>query len=215
MSQDSPESILIISAISLYLFFNWYKDLKKSETSEANPDPFLPGATYSAKKLVIIAIIGSLLLLFLETAGEHLLGISAEQKEITVLFLLLMISASFVEEVIFRGYLFLGTKQQPAKLWGSILLFSLLFALLHEYIWVRDENLSFWEIHKGAWTLNLTTKGLFSTGFIFLNSLWFYTMRFHSLNTKNSLIPCIAAHLTKNLGVFVIKLAEGKVSGLF
>ena len=27
------------------------------------------------------------------------------------------------------------------------------------------------------------------------------------------LIPCIAAHLAKNLGVFVIKLAQGHVSG--
>jgi len=52
---------------------------------------------------------------------------------------------------------------------------------------------------------------------VFLFSFWLYAMRFPlrypKLNPSRSLIPCIAAHLAKNLGVFVIKLAQGHVSG--
>jgi hypothetical protein len=49
----------------------------------------------------------------------------------------------------------------------------------------------------------------------FAGSLWFYTVRFFPLNPQHSLIPCIAAHLTKNLGVFGLKAALGFVSGWY
>ena len=53
----------------------------------------------------------------------------------------------------------------------------------------------------------------FSTLMVFLGSLWFYAMRFQPANPGRSLIPCIVAHLVKNLGVVVIKAAQGFVVG--
>lgn len=207
---DSPLVILLCSAVCAYLFRDWLKDYQSARIGNPNPDPFLPGAFPCNKRILLIAVAGSMILLGLETWGEYFFNISEEQKEITALFLLMMISASFIEEVIFRGYLFFGLHRK-IMLILSCLLFSFIFAMLHEYIWIRNETLHFWEIHKGAWQLNFSTKGLFSTSFIFLNSLWFYFLRFSSSNPHHSLLPCILAHLTKNLGVFVIKLADGKV----
>ena len=48
---------------------------------------------------------------------------------------------------------------------------------------------------------------------IFAASLWFYTVRFFGLNPQRSLLPCVAAHAAKNLGVFTIKYVQGFVGG--
>ena len=40
-------------------------------------------------------------------------------------------------------------------------------------------------------------------------SLWFYAVRFFPLNPTRSLLPCVAAHATKNLGVIALKYAQG------
>ena len=209
--KEDPILIILTSLICLYFFIQWCKDLKRNRNGSSVEEPFLPGAYPAPNKLLKIAVVGSLILLFLETAGEYWFGISEEQSEISLLFLCMIISASFIEEVIFRGYLFANPKNKM-KLWISIFLFSILFAIFHPYFWLRNEEFSFWEIHKGAWNINLSTKGLFSTFFIFTNSIWFYCVRFSSLNIQNSLLPSILAHLTKNIGVFIIKAIEGKVN---
>ena len=44
-------------------------------------------------------------------------------------------------------------------------------------------------------------------------TLWFYAVRFWPLNPTRSLLPCVAAHAAKNLGVLAVKAAQGHVSG--
>ena len=70
-----------------------------------------------------------------------------------------------------------------------------------------------WEWQQGGLVLHLGAKGWFSTAMIFAGSLWFYAVRFLPANPARSLLPCIAAHAAKNLGVFAIKYAQGFVSG--
>jgi hypothetical protein len=80
---------------------------------------------------------------------------------------------------------------------------SAVFALLHPFVWSWEEG----------FTLTLGLNDWFSTGMIFLGSLWFYAMRFSGLNTTRSMLPCFAAHLVKNLGVIAVKAQEGFVDG--
>lgn len=152
-----------------------------------------------------MGVSGALILVAGETAGETLLGISGDQSSMTVLFALVSIAAAFGEELVFRGYLLIQNKGR-AWLWGSILGFSILFALFHPYLWSWEE---------GGFKLQLTTKACFSTGFVFLNSLWFYILRITRANPTRSLWPCIVAHAASNAAVFLVKLAQGHVSGWY
>jgi membrane protease YdiL (CAAX protease family) len=163
----------------------------------------LPGATPSSRPMVIVAIGGSLLILAAETWGELRLGLSEEQSEITVLFGCYTLMAAVIEEIIFRGFLVVPDRG-PVLKWAAVLSASLIFAAIHPFLWL-------WE--DGVWTWTLTPKGWFSTGAVFLSSLWFYTVRFLPGNPTQSLIPCFAAHAAKNLGVFAIKGVQGFVVG--
>ena len=69
------------------------------------------------------------------------------------------------------------------------------------------------DLQDGTLRLHFETKAWFSTMMIFTGSLWFYAVRFLPANRARSLLPCIAAHAAKNLGVFIIKYAQGYVSG--
>ena len=121
----------------------------------------------------------------------------------TVLLGLYTLAAAFVEELIFRGYVVVENRGRTALVAG-IVGASLVFALLHPFLW---------EWKDGALTMHFGPKAWFSTGAIFAGSLWFYAVRFLPGNPTRSLVPCIAAHAAKNLGVFVIKYAQGFVSG--
>ncbi len=200
--------VLAISAVSVYLFWLWWSDFKSAQAGKPNENAF-PGAVPASKLAIGVAIVGSIILLALETAGEYALGISDEQQSIAAVFLFSMIAAAFVEELIFRGYLVV-TKRGRAALVFSILGFSAVFAILHPFLWqwdVADGN-SWWQ---GSIVWDFSLKAWFSTVMIFIASLWFYTVRFLPVNPAHSLVPCIAAHLTKNVGVFVIKWAQGFV----
>jgi membrane protease YdiL (CAAX protease family) len=120
----------------------------------------------------------------------------------TALFGLYTLSAAFIEEIIFRGYIVV-TKRGPLVQWLAIVGASALFALLHPFLWLWEDG----------FTLTLTVKGVFSTAMAFLFSLWFYAARFLRLNPTRSLLPCFAAHLAKNAGVIVIKGAQGFLVG--
>jgi uncharacterized protein len=151
-------------------------------------------------------VIGALVILAGETAGEYAFGFVAEQSDITLLFALFTLTAAFVEELIFRGFLVVQSKGR-AILIASIVFFSTVFAFFHPFLWE-------WHDEEGL-VFNFTGKAWFSTGIIFLNSLWFYTVRFLPVNPRHSLIPCIAAHFCSNLGVILIKLYQGHVVGWF
>jgi hypothetical protein len=202
MSQDDPLVILLVAGLGIWLFRQWLDDLRQAEGGRPHPQAW-PGAARCGIPAVLVAIVGSLALLALETAGEYRLGISEQQKNITALFLVAMVAAAFYEELLFRGFLVVTDRGRAALLAG-IVGFSLLFSLLHPFLW---------DWKNSTLTFDFSLKAWWSTALVFASSLWFYTVRFFALNPRRSLIPCIAAHLAKNLGVFAIKLAQGHVSG--
>lgn len=211
LRQEDPIMILVFLGISLFILKMWWDDYKSEKAGKPNSGA-LPGTTGCSRLAIGIAVVGSLILLAIETGGEYALGISAEQSDITWLFLLSMISAAFIEELIFRGFLVVDKKGTAAFL-GSIVGFSLLFALFHPFLWQMDfaEGVPAWQIWNADFSWDFSTKAFFSTGMIFAGSLWFYAVRFYKWNPTHSLLPCFAAHLSKNLGVFAIKLAQGHV----
>ena len=202
---ESPLLIIAVFAGALYLFKLWWDDLRAAEAGQPNPKA-LPGAS----RALWISAVGALALVLVETAGELALGVSAEQTDVTVLFLLAMIGAGILEEVIFRGYLVVQGKG-PRVLIFSMVGFSLLFALLHyQYYSAIPED--------GTWRdlqFKLDAKAFWSLLLLFVNSLWFYYMRFSRWNPSNSLLPCFVAHVSSNVGVFLVKLVQGHVSGLY
>ncbi|KXU37595.1 hypothetical protein AXK11_02020 [Cephaloticoccus primus] len=159
----------------------------------------LPGASLAPPRALAVAALGSLALLAAETLGEYQLGIVGEQSTITALFALYTLAAAFIEELIFRGYLVVNGRGTAARTAG-IVAASALFALLHPFLWQWQD---------AGFRLTLTLKGAFSTAVVFTASLWFYYLRFSRLNPRHSLLPCIVAHATKNLGVIAIKATQG------
>lgn len=206
---DSPLLTLLVFAGALYLLKIWFDDLKAGRAGEIKPGA-LPGAHPAPAIALIIGAVGALALVGVETAGEIALGVSAQQSDITAIFLLAMIGAGIIEEVIFRGYLVV-TQRGKALLIASIIGFSLFFALLH-YQYYTDKP------EDGTWrdlTLALDTKAAWSLFLLFLNSLWFYYVRFFKWNPQQSLLPCFVAHVSSNVGVFVVKLVQGHVTALW
>lgn len=207
---DSPLLSIILFAGALYLFKIWRDDLRANQERGQVDPKALPGATPASGLAVAIAVMGALLLVGVETAGEIALGVSAEQSDITAIFLLAMIGAGVLEEVLFRGYLVV-TGKGTRLLVLSIVGFSLFFALLH-YQYYTDIP------EEGTWrdlTFAFETKSLWTLLLLFLNSLWFYTVRFFKWNPAHSLLPCFAAHIASNVGVFVVKAVQGHVTALY
>ena len=216
--------------IAAYFFWLWFEDFRENrgrlKTVAAHGESVsadvihsgLPGATPVGTLAVVVAVGGALLILGIEVAGEYRLDVVEQQSTISVLLGIYTLAAAFVEELIFRGFLFFD-RQGKWKLYGSILLISILFALIHPYIWSYEvpPNQPPWLFWKWLgiriWQADgqLDIQPIFSTCILFINSLWFYYVRFFGLNRLRSLIPCIAAHFSSNLGVFVIKALQGKV----
>lgn len=198
---DNPVTILIYVAIAGYVLHLYREDYRAARGGEPNPTA-LPGATSFTRGAFLIGGIGALCLLGIETAGEIVLGIAGEQSDMVWYFLFAILAAGVIEEVIFRGFLVIENKGR-GPLVASCVGFSLIFALIHGYFWDMGGEDGF------AWTF--TTKAWFSTGLLFLNSLWFYAVRFGPWNPGRSLFPCFFAHALSNLGVFCVKLAQGHV----
>lgn len=198
---DQPLLLLLMIAASVYVAKLWLDDYRAGIAGKSHPRA-LPGATPVPWRGILIAVMGTLVLLALETWGEIHLGVAGEQSRITALFGLYTLAAAVIEELIFRGYLVI-THRGPAVRWAGILGASLFFAALHPFLWKWEGGL--------VWTIGL--KGWFSTAAIFLGSLWFYAVRFAGWNPNHSLLPCFAAHATKNLGVIAIKAVQGFLVG--
>ena len=179
----------------------WIDDYRSARAGSAQPRAF-PGATPATGRMLLLAAGGALVLLAAETAGEHALGLTAQQSRMTVLFGLYTVVAAFLEELIFRGYFVLENRGRGPLIAGAVGA-SLAFALLHPFFWAWRDGTFRWQGGAKAW---------FSTAAIFSGSLWFYAVRFWPRNPTRSLLPCVAAHVVKNLGVFAIKYAQGFVS---
>ncbi len=211
MSQDDPFLLLAVAALTGYVFYTWLGDYRRAKVGSPDPRAF-PGATTCPATAIVVAVTGALVLLGLETGGENLLGISGQQSNISVLFLVAMIGAAFGEELVVRGFCVVTTRGRWALL-GSILLFSLLFALAHPFFWDWKSPA---DGQPKQLMFDFSLKAWWSSAMVFVFSLWLYALRFPlrypKLNPRASLLPCIAAHLAKNLGVFAIKLIQGHVT---
>lgn len=198
-----PLLLLLLIGASAWVVRRWVMDYRAAVEGRSN-DRTLPGATPAPWSAVGIAALGALVIVAVETGGEYLLGLSAAQSTMTVLFAFYSIfGAPVIEEVLFRGYLVIEDRGRAA-LWAGVVGVSCLFALLHPFVWR-------WE--SSGVTLDLGSKAWFSTAVVFAVSLWFYAVRFFRLNPERSLLPCVAAHVAKNLGVVAIKYVEGFVGG--
>ena len=201
----APDNPWLLAGLILAggIVVRWWRDDYRAARRGAPHPRALPGATPASTPAMLVAAGGALLLLAAETAGEHALGLTAQQSRMTGLFGLYTLVAAFLEELIFRGYLVVENRGRPALIAGMAGA-SLGFALLHPFLWEwRDASLHF---QGGA-------KAWFSTGAVFMGSLWFYAVRFLPFNPTRSLLPCVVAHAAKNLGVIAIKYAQGFVDG--
>jgi membrane protease YdiL (CAAX protease family) len=202
MGQDNPWVLAGLIAAGAMVAKWWADDYRAARQGQPHPRAF-PGATPASKTALIIAAVGALILLAVETAGESALGLTAQQSRMTGLFALYTLVAAFGEELVFRGYLVVENRGRAALIAGVVGA-SLGFALIHPFLW---------EWREGALHLHNNPKAWFSTAAVFAGSLWFYAVRFLPMNPTHSLLPCVAAHLAKNLGVVAIKYAQGFVSG--
>lgn len=207
MTHD-PFALILMIAASLYMIHLWRSDYRAARSGHPEPHA-LPGATPASLTACVIAAAGALVVLAAETIGEIRLGLSDEQSTITVLFGIYTLVAAFIEELIFRGFIVVEGRG-PVLRWAGVVAASVLFTLLHPFLWTWEGG---WLWDDGRLELTLTAKGWFSATMVFLSSLWFYTVRFARFNPRRSLLPCVAAHATKNAGVFVIKAAQGFVGG--
>jgi membrane protease YdiL (CAAX protease family) len=180
----------------------WWADWRAQTTGQPLSYVPQPGTTSAPAKALLIASAGAAVIVALETWGELHLGLAEQQSRVTLLFGAYTLVAAIIEEIIFRGYLVVEKRGRVALLAG-IFAASLGFALLHPFLWQ-------W---KDGFQLTLTPKGWFSFTAVFVASLWFYACRFASWNPRRSLLPCFAAHLTKNAAVLAIKAAQGFVGG--
>lgn len=195
--------LLLLLGASIWVARWWILDYRAALAGKPSERP-LPGSTPASGRAVAVASFGALCILAAETGGEHALGFSAGQSTMTVLFgLYSILGAPIIEEIVFRGYLVIEGRGRVA-LWAGVVGVSLLFAVLHPFLWEWSG--------KGL-TVHFNAQAWFSTAAIFVASLWFYTVRFFGLNPQRSLLPCFVAHATRNLGVFAIKYVEGFVGG--
>jgi CAAX amino terminal protease family. len=207
MNDDPLFQLLMLGAGAVVLKL-WLDDRRAAAQGKPNPRG-LPGATPAPRNAVVIAICGALALLGIETWGEIRLGVADQQTDMTALFALCTLMAAVVEEVIFRGFIVIE-KRGRAMLWSGVVLASIVFAALHQHVWKWEGGWPWADGHL-LWTPGL--KGWFTTGMLFLGSLWFYFVRFAGFNPQRSLLPCFAAHAAKNAGVIAVKAAQGHLVG--
>ena len=197
---DNPVAILLYLGVAGYVLYLYLVDFRSTRAGNVADGNSMPGASAMPASALIIGVCVAVLILAVETGGEVVLGISSEQSQMAWYFLFASLAAGVIEEVIFRGYLVVS-KRGRAALIASCVGFSFVFALIHGHLWSTENGFEF----------TFTTKGVFSTSILFLNSLWFYLVRFGPWNPTQSIFPCMLAHACSNLGVFIIKLFQGYV----
>lgn len=209
MFQDDVLYSLGMFAVAAWLFKMWLSDTRNFVCTGTPAKGEFPGARPVSIKLAVFGAMCGVVLLAAITAAEIAGGGVEEQTKVSFMAIFSWTAAAFIEELIFRGYLIVQNKGK-LLLWGSAILFSLIFALCHPFFWDFSipENGG---LAEASFAINLTEKAARDTIFVFLSSMVFYALRFCPQNKMRSLIPCVAAHLAYNLGVFCVKAAQGFV----
>lgn len=196
---DHPLLLLTLTAAGIYLGKLWRDDALAARAGRPNPNT-LPGAKPAPFRASAIAVAGAMILLTIETLAEETLGLSAEQSRMTWLMALHAVAgAPVIEEIIFRGWLVIDGRGRTAA-WAGAVAASLGFAALHPFLWRWDD---------AGFATTFGAKGWLSTAVVFATSLWLYAVRLGPWNPQRSLLPCVAAHAAKNIGVVAIKAATG------
>jgi CAAX protease family protein len=196
---DHPLLLLALTAAGIYLGKLWRDDTLAARAGRPNPNA-LPGAKPASVRATVLAVAGALVLLAIETLAEDTLGLSAEQSRMTWLMALHAVAgAPVIEEIIFRGWLVIDGRGR-AIAWAGAVAASVAFAALHPFLWRWDE---------AGFATTLGAKGWLSTLAVFATSLWLYAARLGPWNPQHSLLPCVAAHAAKNIGVVAIKAVMG------
>lgn len=206
---DSPWMILLSGGAALFLLKMWLDDYRAQQQGVVKPGA-IPGATPAPMKILLVAALGSLLLVGIESLGEVALGTADEQQTVAWLVLIAWMGAGILEEVVFRGFLVV-TNRGRAALVASIVGFSLLFSLLHVQYYLEWAEEAAW--HEFTWALDVGSG--WTLLILFVNSMWWYWLRFNAWNPQRSLLPCFVGHVASNLGVFLVKLSQGYVDGLY
>lgn len=207
MFRDSPVFSILTFGIAAGLLYVWITDFIYYQKHGVNRSNAFEGATPAPHRLVRIAALSAIALLCFHVWTESSLELADNQTAVTPWALLAWISSAFIEELIFRGYLVVQNKGRVVLIL-SIVFFSVLFAAAHPFLWdyTVPEGANF--LH-GVWSFTPDLHSTISTLAIFECSLLFYALRFIPMNKERSLLPCMVAHLTYNLGVFTVKLLQG------
>ncbi len=202
---NHPTLLCVGILFGLYVGRMWLADRRAERLGQPLPNA-LPGATEAPPRAVILAVAGGVLLVAADTWGEVRLGVAAEQSRMTWLFALYSIlAAPLIEEIIFRGWLVVE-RRGNFVMWAAAFGASILFALLHPFLWR-------WDSHGFAFAFD--TKGWFSTGVVMATSIWLYFVRLTPWNPRRSLLPCFAGHAAKNVAVVAVKAMTGYMAGLW
>ncbi len=212
---DHPIFNLLAFAAGVYLFHLWWSDTRAKRhavpTGMDRSHGTLPGTTSASALSCLLAAIGAIGIIAFVTLLEIHFEVQHAQSSISGWFLPAMLGAAVTEEIVFRGYLVV-THKGNRWLLASILFCSLLFALIHPYLWVQSsEDPGVWDWLTG-WRLRWELQPVLATLSIFTLSLWFYAVRFWPLNPTRSLLPCFSAHASANLVVFIIKFVSGHIA---
>ena len=197
---DSLILNVVAFAAAVWFLRQWHTDLKTAGSEDAHPNP-LPGAAPCPTSWIVVGAVGAAVIVGLVTAAEFASGVADEQSTISPIFLLGMLGAAVIEEMIFRGWLVIDKKGKAALI-GSCIGVSLIFALGHQYMWTTEDGFQ----------LKLEAQPIIATLGILTFSLWAYALRFLPANPGRSLLPCFVAHAVHNLVVFGVKLATGHVA---
>ena len=197
---NNPVAILLYLGVAGYVLHLYLVDFRATRAGNVTASSSMPGASAMPVSALIVGVCVALLILAIETSGEIVLGVANEQSEMAWYYLFASLAAGVIEEVIFRGYLVVSTRGRAVLITSCVGL-SFVFALIHGHLWSTENGFEF----------TFTTKGLFSTLILFINSLWFYLVRFGPWNPTQSIFPCMLAHVSSNLGVFIIKWYQGFV----
>ena len=209
MLQDDALYSIGMFAASAWLFKMWLGDLSDFRKTGVGRRGEFPRARPASKWLAWLGVFVGLWILAGITIAEIATGEVGAQTKVSCLALLSWVGAAFIEELIFRGYLVIDHHGEFV-LWLGVLFFSFIFTVFHPFFWdytIPDGG----SVFDASFTFNFTAKALRDSANVFGSSVVFYALRFCPQNKMRSLIPCIAAHLTYNVGVFCVKAFQGFV----